>query len=201
MIEVALTGNVASGKSLVAGFWREAGVPVVSADELAREVVAPGGEGLAQVRRTFGDQVVSPDGALDRAAVRAIVFRDAGARLRLEAILHPRIDALRREWMAAREREGVPLVVAEIPLLFEVGMEAAFDVVVLVDAPPSVRLERLIAKGMEPDEARRIMDAQMDPERKRPRADHVLENDGSEEELRERALALLADLHRWTESR
>lgn len=197
MLKVALTGNVASGKSTVARIWRDVGVPVVSADELAREVVGPGSDGLAEVRSAFGDEVLAADGSLDRAAMRRIVFRDPGARARLEGILHPRIEARRRAWMAAREREGAELVVADIPLLFEVGLQDAFDVTVVVDAPAEVRLARMVReRGLEEDEARRIMEAQTDAGRKRTMADHVLDNGGTLEELRERALELLGRLRR-----
>lgn len=197
MLRVALTGNVGTGKSSVARIWMEAGVPVVSADELAREVVAPGSEGLAEVRREFGEEVVAADGSLDRGAVRERVFGNAAARQRLEAILHPRIEALRRRWMEAREGEGADLVVAEIPLLFEVGLQGTFNVTVLVDAPRDVCLARIVRdRGLDEGVARRIMEAQIPPERKRGMADYVLDNDGTMEELRARALALLERLRR-----
>lgn len=197
MLTVALTGNVASGKSTVAALWREDGVPVVSADDLAREVVEPGTAGLADVRRAFGDGVLAADGSLDRAALRDRVFRDPETRERLESLLHPRIEARRKAWMERREREGAALAVAEIPLLFEVGLQDAFDTTVLVDAPEEVRLERLVGgRGLEREEARRVMDAQMAPERKRALADIVIDNDGSLEELRARAGAVLEALRR-----
>lgn len=197
MLTVALTGNVASGKSTVAALWREDGVPVVSADDLAREVVEPGTAGLADVRRAFGDGVLAADGSLDRAALRDRVFRDPETRERLESLLHPRIEARRKAWMERREREGAALAVAEIPLLFEVGLQDAFDTTVLVDAPEEIRLERLVGgRGLEREEARRVMDAQMVPERKRALADIVIDNDGSMEELRARAGAVLEALRR-----
>lgn len=199
MLTVALTGNVAAGKTAVAELWRGEGVPIVGADELAREVVAPGTDGLVAVRQAFGDGVIGADGALDRAAMRDLVFREKGARERLEALLHPRIDQLRRSWMKARELEGAALAAAEIPLLFEAGLQGDFDVVVLVDAPAELRLERLVReRGLDPLEARRIMDAQMDPNGKRALADVVLENGGSLEELRASALSLLGELRRRT---
>ena len=102
MIRVALTGNVASGKSAVAGFWSARGIPVVSADALARQVVAPGTPGLEDVRRAFGDTVVAADGTLDRASLRDRVFSDDEARKLLEELLHPRIRAQREAWLAQR---------------------------------------------------------------------------------------------------
>lgn len=195
MISVALTGNVASGKTAVAALWAERGVPVVSADALAREAVAPGTPGLEEVRLAFGDDVLAADGTLDRAALRARVFSDEETRRRLEAILHPRIQGLREAWIARRRSEGAPLVVSEIPLLFEVGLERAFDVTVLVDAPDAVRLRRLVElRGLPEDEARRVMAAQMDSAAKRARAHHVLENAGTPAELEAAADALLARL-------
>lgn len=196
MMSVALTGDVAAGKSTVAGLWKEAGVPVVSADELARDVAAPGSEGLSAVRSAFGADVILPDGSLDRKAMRGLVFHDPAARARLEAILHPLIEGRRRAWMEAREEEGAPLAVAEIPLLFEVGLEGAHDASVVVTAPPEERLRRMADRGIDGPEAMRIMGAQMDPERKASLADYVLENGGTLDELRSRALELLQVLRR-----
>jgi len=192
VLTVGLTGSVASGKSAVARVWAEAGVPVVSADELARRVVEPGSPGLDEVVDAFGEGILAPDGSLDRGALRKRVFRDEEARRRLEAILHPRIEALRRRWLEERRREGEALVVAEIPLLFEVGLDDAFDVTVVVHAGREERLRRLVEdRGLAEDEARRMIDAQLDPEEKRRRADAVLENDGTVAELEERARRLL----------
>lgn len=192
MLSVALTGNVASGKSSVARLWREAGVAVVSADDLARTVTEPGSEGLDEVVDAFGEDVLAQDGRLDRAALRDVVFRDDEARRRLEEILHPRIRALRDAWLEERRAEGARLVVSEIPLLFETEMEGEFDMTVLVDAPRGERLRRLVEdRGLEADEAERIMDAQMDPAEKRRRADLVVENDGTLQDLRTRALVIL----------
>jgi dephospho-CoA kinase len=197
LLRVALTGNLASGKSTVLRVWERAGVPVVSADELARVVVEPGTDGLEAVRQAFGEEVVAPDGSLDRAALRRRVFSDADARKRLEGILHPLIASARDRWLAERKREKHALVAAEIPLLFELGLERQYDVSVFVHAPEAVRLERALAdprRGLTEEEARRIMAAQMDPAEKRRRADRVLWNDGSEQELVDRAVALLEEL-------
>lgn len=195
MLTVGLTGSVASGKSTVARLWADEGVPVVSADDLARRVVEPGSEGLAEVVEAFGPGVLAPDGTLDRDALRDRVFRDSGARRRLEAILHPRIAALREGWTAARRAEGAELVVAEIPLLYEAGLADDFDVVVVVHASTRERLRRLVEeRGLEPDDARRIMESQMDADEKRRRADRVLENDGTRDDLGRAARALLDEL-------
>ena len=195
MVSVALTGSVGSGKSEVARFWANAGVPVVSADELSRRAVGPGSEGLADVLQAFGDRVLGPDGSLDRTHMRARVFQDEAARRRLESILHPRVKELRDVWIRERRAEGNSLVVSEIPLLFEAGLDPEFDVIVVVDATTDERLRRLVNhRGLDETEVRRIMAVQMDPVEKRRRADHVLVNDGSLADLRQRALALLEQL-------
>ncbi len=197
MLSAALTGNVAAGKSTVAGLWRAQGVPVISADALARTVVEPGSEGLAAVVQLLGPDVLAPDGSMDRAAVRDRVFKDAEARRTLEMLLHPRIAALRAEWVREREAEGVPLAVAEIPLLFEAGLAREFDATVLVDAPEDERLRRLVeVRGLDRDEARRIMEAQMDAQTKRGLADFVVENGGTMPELEVEAARVLTALWR-----
>jgi dephospho-CoA kinase len=191
-LSIALTGNVASGKSTAADAWEEAGIPVVRADDLAREAVAPGSAALEEIRRAFGADVLTEAGELDRAAVRDRVFRDDEARRRLEAIVHPRVRELRARWMEERRSEGVPLVASEIPLLFETGAERDFDAVVFVDAPDDVRITRMVReRGLDEGEARRILHAQLDAGPKRVRADHVLENAGSLGELKRAAVELL----------
>lgn len=195
MITVGLTGNVASGKTAVAEAWREAGVPVVSADDLARAAVAVGTRGLAEVVAAFGPEVLDASGGMDRARMRESVFRDPAARERLEAIVHPRVREGRDAWLREQEAAGHPLAVAEIPLLFETGMESEVDRVVVVDAPRDVRLRRMVEnRGLESGEARRIMEAQMDPGAKLERADHVIQNRGDLDALREAAARTLAAL-------
>lgn len=188
MIRVGLTGNIASGKSSVARVWQRLGAHVIEADLLAREAVAPGSPGLRRVVEVFGPDVIDSEGRLDRAALREIVFRDPEARARLEAITHPEIARLREEEEARLAAAGVDLVVNDVPLLFEVGMEDAFDVIVLVDAPEEVRLERLVRdRGLSEAEARRMIEAQMPSDLKRPKSDIVIENTGSLQELEARA--------------
>jgi len=179
----------------VARIWEEEGVPVVSADEIARRVVEPGTPGLQEVTEAFGGEVLRGDGHLDRDALRERIFSDPGARERLEALLHPRIRAFRDRWLAERRREGAELAVAEIPLLFEAGLEGEFDVTVAVLAAREERLRRLAEeRGMGEEEGAAIMDAQLDPEAQRRRADFVIENDGSLEELARRAREILDEL-------
>ena len=195
MISVGLTGNVASGKSTVARMWEEAGVPVVSADALAREAVLPDSAGLRAVTEAFGEGILLVDGSLDRGRLREVVFEDDEARERLEGILHPIIAELRERWLEERRRDGARLVVSEIPLLFETGAEENFDVVVFVDAPESVRLDRVVERrGLSHEAGRRIMAAQMDPALKRERAHVVISNDDTLDDLRQEADRVLAEL-------
>ena len=198
MLVVGLTGNVAAGKSAVAELWREAGVPVASADELARAAVAPGTEALAGIAELFGPGVIREDGMLDRAAVRAIVFRDEEALRALEAMVHPEVRRLRDEWTAGQREAGAEVVVWEIPLLFETGMEREVDLVVVVDAPAGVRLRRIVeTRGLGEEEAEAVMEAQLAAGEKRRRADVVVENAGTREELAGRAAEVLGVLREW----
>ncbi|HEV2736733.1 MAG TPA: dephospho-CoA kinase [Longimicrobiaceae bacterium] len=195
MLKVGLTGNIAAGKSSVAGVWRSLGATVVDADELARRAVEPGTPGLGRIVEAWGPALLDADGALDRAALRRIVFEDPAARAHLEEIVHPAVYALRAEENRLAEERGERLVVADIPLLFEVGMADEFDVVVLVDAPEEERLRRLVEdRGLDPEEAVRMIDAQMPAELKRARADLVIENAGSPAELEARAREAWAEL-------
>jgi dephospho-CoA kinase len=199
-LNVALTGSIASGKSSVARLWAAEGVPVASADDFARKAVAPGSPGLDAVRAAFGGDVLASDGSLDRAALRDRVFRDDEARERLEAIVHPAVRALRDQWFQVQVAAREPLAVSEIPLLFETGMAGAFDVTVLVDAPDEERLRRLVEdRGLDRDEALRMMGAQMPAEEKRALADLVIENGGTRDALDIRASEVLEELRGWPE--
>ncbi|MXX56520.1 MAG: dephospho-CoA kinase [Gemmatimonadetes bacterium] len=193
MIVVGLTGNMAAGKSAVADLWRRAGVPVVSADELAREAVKPGSPGLARVAALLGPEALDAEGAMDRAAVRRIVFGDDGLRRGLEAIIHPEVRRLRDEWTAVQRAARQGVVVWEIPLLFEAGIARDVDVVVLVDAPPELRRRRAMeTRGLSAEEVDAMMAAQMSADLKRQRADFVIENGGPREQLAERAAEVVA---------
>lgn len=197
MLRVGLTGNIASGKSSVARVWARRGAWVIDADELARRAVRPGTPALREIVKQFGTQVLDAERRLDRAALRRIVFDDPEARRRLEAIVHPEVGRLRAEEEAAGERAGATIVVHDIPLLFEVGLEGEFDVIVLVDAPVEARLARLVReRGIAEEEARRMIEAQMPAETKRRRADLVIDNDGSLEELRRKAESAWGELER-----
>ncbi|CAN5239373.1 dephospho-CoA kinase [soil metagenome] len=188
MLKVGLTGNIASGKSSVARLWQQLGATVIDADLLARQAVEPGTPALEAITQEWGSRMRDEQGALDRAALREIVFRDPDARERLEQIVHPAVRALRDAEYRDAEERGERIVVADIPLLFEAGLVGEFDVVVLVDAPEAVREERLVRdRGLEREEARRMIAAQMPSELKRARANLVIENRGTRDELEARA--------------
>ena len=201
-VSVGLTGNIAAGKSTVASLWRDVGVPVASADDLARRVVEPGSPGLSAVVEVFGEDILEADGSLNRGALSSVVFQDEEARHRLEAVVHPRVRVLRDRWMRERMARHDVICVSEIPLLFEVGLENEFDATVVVDASEEIRLERLCdARGFSPEKARTIMEAQMDPGLKRERATHLLVNEGDIQALEDQALEVLAHLRRGAVAR
>ena len=188
MYRVALTGNIASGKSAVADVWSRSGAAVVEADDLARRVVAPGTSGLQRVLEMFGNAVARADGSLNRGALRRIVFADPAKRQALEGVLHPEIARLRAREDARLAAAGVRVVVHVIPLLFEVGLQHDFDAVVVVDAAAAVRRQRLVEhRGLGEAEATRMIEAQMPAEQKRAQATFVIENDGTLERLEARA--------------
>lgn len=188
MLSVALTGNVASGKSTVTRLFAEWGATIIDADALVRELQRPGSPVQVAIRARFGDGVIRPDGALDRDALRRLVLRDPSARAALEAIVHPAVQRRRAELLEDARARGARVVVSDIPLLFEVLDPAAFDVVVLVDAPASVRRARLRRhRGLSPEEADRLIAAQLPPAGKRARSHIIIDNDGTLDELRTRA--------------
>ncbi|MGH7448505.1 MAG: dephospho-CoA kinase [Longimicrobiales bacterium] len=192
MYRVGLTGNIASGKSTVAQEWSRLGAHVIDADVLARRAVAPGTDALHRIGEVFGNAMIV-NGSLDRAALGRIVFRDPGKRRVLETIVHPEVRRLREEEEARAAARGERIVVHAVPLLYETGMEGQFDTVVLVDAAESVRLERLVAaRELSADDARAMIAAQQPSETKRVRADHVIENNGTLDQLVEQARAVWA---------
>ncbi len=195
MRAIGLTGNIAAGKSAVASRLRAHGVTVIDADQLAREVVAPGTPAHAAIVARWGTRVIATDGTLDRAALRAIVFGDAGERAALEAITHPAIAQRREARVAERAAQGEQVVILDIPLLFEAGLTKTVDQILLVDAPVALRRERLIRdRGLSDLEAEAMIAAQTPAEEKRARADWIIENDGSLDSLEQQVAALLPAL-------
>ena len=188
-LRIGLTGGIASGKSTVARLLADRGALVIDADQLARDVVAPGTPGLAAVVARFGDGVLRPDGSLDRPALGRIVFADPRARADLEAIVHPAVRARSAELAAAAPAGSV--VVQMIPLLVETGQQDAFDLVVVVDVEPAEQLARLRDRDqLDEDAARARVNAQADRDQRLAAADVVLPNDGTPADL-ERAVARL----------
>lgn len=181
---LGVTGNIASGKSRVVARLGELGAAVVSADQLAREAVQPGSRCLAEIVRQFGRDVLLVDGSLDRQKLAGVVFGNAEARRRLEAITHPAIAHLAEERLAALGR-NCRLVVYEAPLLFEAGAESRVDRVLVITASEEVRLARLMARdGLDRRAALQRIRAQMPQEDKIARADYVIDNSGDWESCR-----------------
>jgi len=184
MLRVGLTGGIGSGKSEVARRLAALGAVVIDADQLAREVVQVGSDGLAEVVAEFGTDVLQADGSLDRAALGRIVFSDEDARRRLEKIIHPRVRTRAAEIESAVAQQAAktgdhPVVVHVIPLLVETGQAGRFDVVIVVDTPEDVQIERLRrTRGMSEEEARARIDAQASREERLRAADIVLDNSG-----------------------
>lgn len=188
-MRVGLTGGVASGKSTVSAMLADLGAVVIDADLLAREVVAPGTTGLAEIVAEFGSGVLTADGELDRPAMGAIVFADEQKRRALEAIIHPRVRDRGRE-LEAEAPEGA-VVVHDIPLLVETGQPSHFDAVIVVDVPVELQLQRLVElRGLAPEEARARIDAQATREQRLAAATHVIDNTGTLEQLRARVAAV-----------
>lgn len=204
MLRVGLTGGIGSGKSEVARRLVDRGAVLIDADVAAREVVVPGSDGLARITAAFGDDVLSPDGSLDRARLGEIVFKDPELRARLNAIVHPLV----RQWMLAAERTAVqaasppgPIIVHDVPLLAESRGKGGFDLVIVVDVPPELQLDRLVSqRGMAPEQARARMAAQASREQRLEVADIVVTNSGSLPDLDRRVADVWADLQRRAES-
>jgi dephospho-CoA kinase len=195
---VALTGNIASGKSTVTALLRAHGVPLIDADQLAREAVEPGTPALAAIVQRFGPGILQADGRLDRAALRQIVFADPAARAALEAIVHPAVEQARTSRLDVARARGERLVLCDIPLLFETGLADRFDRIILVDAPEPLRVERLVRdRGLSVGEARVIMASQLPSGPKRECADWVVDNDGDRALLERRVDALWRELDEW----
>jgi dephospho-CoA kinase len=172
---VALTGGIATGKSYCLQQFARLGAPTISADQVARDVVAPGMPGLAAIARRFGAGVLQPDGGLNRASLAAIVFDDTAARRDLEAIVHPRVYEAILAWARAGHPDGSVLV-ADIPLLYETGRETDFDAVIVAACRRDQQLARLMARdGLPAAEAAKRLDSQMPIEEKVRRADYVID--------------------------
>ncbi|MEU6555059.1 dephospho-CoA kinase [Streptomyces sp. NPDC046915] len=195
MLTVGLTGGIGAGKSEVSRLLVEHGAVLIDADRIAREVVAPGTEGLAAVAEAFGDQVLAEDGGLDRPRLGSIVFADPEKLALLNSIVHPLVGARSRELENAAAEDAV--VVHDVPLLAENGLAPLYDLVVVVDAAPGTQLDRLVRlRGMSEEDARARMAAQATREKRLEIADIVIDNDVPLESLRQRVREVWDDLVR-----
>lgn len=185
MLLIGLTGNIASGKSEVSRLLAERGAHVLDADDLAREAVAAGTPAQRKIAERWGTEVVGADGAIDRSRLRKLVFGDTQELEELNEIVHPEIDRLRDDRIAAARDQGVKILIYVAPLLFERHLADEFGKIILVDAPRDIRFDRLVRiRGLEETEALNMIAAQMPAALKRARADYILENTGSLADLR-----------------
>ncbi len=188
MLRIGLTGGIGSGKSTVAELFAARGVPVIDADVIARELVAPGQSALEAIVATFGPEILDAQGALNRTCLRERVFSDSKQRLQLEAILHPRIRA---EMTARIAALNAPYVVLVIPLLFEAAQTDMVDRVLVVDVPPTLQRERVTARdALSNQQIDAILTAQLDREHRIARADDVIDNSGDRAALEQQVDSL-----------
>ncbi|HEX6574075.1 MAG TPA: dephospho-CoA kinase [Gemmatimonadaceae bacterium] len=181
---IGLTGNIASGKSTVADLFADRGARIIDADALAREAVMKGSPALESIVARWGEEILDGEGNLDRAALRHKVFADQSDLDALNEIVHPEVMRRRAGEIAAARARGDKVVVCVIPLLFERHLADDFDTIILVDAPRSVRLDRIVrTRGIDEAEAMKMIAAQMPADLKRARADYVIENEGTLEAL------------------
>ncbi|MGE3955939.1 MAG: dephospho-CoA kinase [Vicinamibacterales bacterium] len=194
MLKVALTGGIATGKTYVLRKLQERGVACLDADELAHGVMAPGTEATALIAERFGD-VLAPDGSVDRQKLGPIVFADATARRELEAIVHPAVYRAIAAAIRGFERiGGVPLVVVDIPLLYETGHAAEFPIVIATVCPRETQIARLLERGLSHEAAEQRLAAQLPAEEKASRANYVISTDGTFEDTDAQVRSVLADL-------
>jgi dephospho-CoA kinase len=194
MLRIGLTGGIATGKSYVVRRLRDAGVPVIDADVLAREAVALNTPGLAAVVERFGEDILTPAGELDRARLGDLVFRDEAARRDLEHIIHPVVQRRIAEFFAQLPPE-TPFAIADIPLLYETHRERRFDKIIVVACAPATQLQRVMARDeLARDAAERRIAAQLPIEEKVRRADYVIHTDGTHAETDAQVARLLQSL-------
>lgn len=198
MKRFGLTGGIATGKSTVSALFRAAGVPLLDADELARQVVEPGQPALSAIVERFPG-VVGPGGQLDRAALGQRIFGDSAERAALNAILHPRIQALAQQRMDELEQAGTPFMIYDVPLLVENRLYESMDGVVLVTAPPQVQLNRLMQRNqLDEAQARARIDSQWPLDEKRRFATWIIDNGGSLEATTQQVQQVLAAMRAMT---
>jgi len=184
VFKVAVTGGAGAGKSFACNRLKELGIKIISSDALAREAVAPGSTAYEKIFNYFGAKVFLSDGTLNRQMLRRIIVNDGTARLSLERFIHPEISKLMQQKMVQAEQQGNHVVVVEVPLLFELGMEEQFDLIVVVSAASKLRVKRLMDRdNVSRNEAEELLNIQMPDKEKVERGGFVLSNDGSKEQL------------------
>lgn len=184
MMVIGLTGGIASGKSTVAAMLRKANIPVVDGDELAHRLTLPNSPVMPRIIRLFGETIITEDGSLDRKKVAAIVFADAGKRKELEAILHPEISRLSKAILKRYEDDGHDIAVYMAPLIFEAGIDKELFKTIVVIAPRELMQQRAMTRnGSSAEQIAKRMNAQLDDATKIAKADAVIENRGSLEDL------------------
>src|SRR3954469_11334155 len=178
MLSVALTGNIGAGKSTVADLFRRWGATIIDADQLVRELQAPGQPVLAEIGQRFGPEVIATDGSLDRERLRARILSDAEALALLNRIVHPAVHRRRRELLEQARRGGDRVVISLIPLLFGAADQAEFAAVILVEAPEPIRRERLLgSRNIIPAQLDRMMAVQLSAALKRAASDYIIDNE------------------------
>ncbi|MCB0422662.1 MAG: dephospho-CoA kinase [Bdellovibrionales bacterium] len=191
MLWIGLTGGIGTGKSSVASFFRDLGVTVIDADEISRRVTGPGSQGEARILKEFGDRLSSKS-VLDRKELRELVFKDRILLKKLEKIVHPLVQSETQRKREAAERAGEPYSIYDVPLLFEAHLEAQFDKIIVVSAPFETQIQRVMDRDkVSRDSVVQTIKSQMDMEKKKKRADFILENSGNLENLRQK----VTDIH------
>jgi dephospho-CoA kinase len=201
MLKIAITGGAGTGKSTVARMFQELGAEVLDADRMAREAVAVGEPAWQELRRLYGPDFFNPDGTLNRSRLAQRVFADPEERRRLDGLIHPRVEAELQVRVADLERRGAPLVIVEVPLLFETGREGAFDRVIVVAAPEALQIRRLRGRdGRGQAEIRGILAAQWPLADKVARADYVVDNGGTRRQTRQQVKNIWRELKNQLDS-
>jgi dephospho-CoA kinase len=195
MLRIGLTGGIASGKSTVAALLRDRDYPVLDADVLTHELLEPGQDAYQEVVREFGEGILTRNGTVDRRKLGAMVFADARKRERLNQIMHPRIQRIAAQWFSLLDRPGSPdFAFEDAALIFEAGAKGSFDRVVVCWCRPEQQIERLVARGLSPDEAEQRIRSQMPMDEKRRLADDVIDCSVSIEDTGKHVEEVLA---RW----
>jgi dephospho-CoA kinase len=195
MITIGLTGNIGSGKSAVAALFREAKVPTIDTDALARQAIRPGTPTLKKLHRQFGPQYFRrSDGALLRKKIAQLIFEHPPARQKINQIIHPAVIRLLSERLKSHSRRKTPCVVVEVPLLFEAGLQELFDYVCLVVTSKKTQSERLLKRGMTRGEIQKRLQSQMGPEQKEKKSHFVIQNSGTKTQTRQQVKKIMTRL-------